>query len=287
MRHFWEIDKLNVKSMNRKNWPDEKIFFRLLNNKSDKTYWDNIAVLRSRPNDEVFKKSLELTKSKKPNERIIGIDVLAQLGVTPRPFYKQTIKRFFELLSNESNAKVLGSLLYAIGHNNDSLSKSQITQLSSFKNHKDNWVKEGLVFAIIGLDNQRAIDASIILSNDKIAAIRNWATFGMGSLIEQDNKDIRNALWNRVKDKHQETKLEAIVGLAKRKDLRVIEIIKKELANGEYGTLIFEAIEELNDKQFLPLLQQNLKTAKSDKGINPEWVKDLENCMKNLKRTGK
>ena len=284
MRHFWVTDKLNENSMNRKNWPDEKLFFRLLNNKSDKTYWDNISELRSRPTDEVFKKSLELTKSKKPNERIIGIDILAQLGVTPRPFYKQTIKRFFELLKAESNKKVLGSLLYAIGHNNDSLNKSQITLLSSYKNHKDNWVKEGLVFAIIGLDNPHAIDTSIILSNDKVAAIRNWATFGLGTLIERDNKAIRNALWERTKDMHQETKLEAIVGLAKRKDLRVIEIIKQELIKGKYGTLIFEAIEELNDKQFLPLLQQNLKTAKLDKEINPEWLKDLEDCIKKIKK---
>lgn len=287
MRHFWVTDKLKVNSMNRKNSSNEKLFFRLLNNKSDKTYWDNIAVLRSRPTDDVFKKSLELTKSKKPNERNIGIDVLAQLGVTPRPFYKQTIKRFFELLKTESNKKVLGSLLYAIGHNNDSLNKSQINLLSSFKNHKDNWVKEGLVFSIIGLDNPHAIDAAIILSNDKVASIRNWATFGLGTLIERDNKAIRNALWTRTKDKHQETKLEAIVGLAKRKDLRLIEIITKELTKGEYGTLIFEAIEELNDRQFLPLLQQNLKTAKSDKKVNPEWVIDLENCIKNLKRTAK
>lgn len=33
--------------MGRKNWTDEKLFFRLVNNKSDKTYWDNIRELRS------------------------------------------------------------------------------------------------------------------------------------------------------------------------------------------------------------------------------------------------
>ncbi len=271
--------------MDRKNWTTEKLFSRLLNNKSDRTYWDNISALRSRPDNEVFKKSSELTKSKNPNERNIGIDVLSQLGMTPRPFHKQTMKRFFELLKVETNEKVLGSLLSAIGHNNENLNKSQITLITSFKNHKSIWVKQGLVFAISGIESQQAIDTLTILSNDKTSAIRNWATFGIGTLSERDNIAIRKALFARIKDKHQETKLEAIVGLAKRKDLRVIETIKKELSKGEFGALLFEAIEELNDKQFLPLLQQNLKTAKSDKGINPEWVKGLDNCVKNLKRT--
>ena len=46
-------------------------------------------------------------------------------------------------------------------------------------------------------------------------------------------------MWNRVNDKHQETKLEAIVGLAKRKDTQVNEIIKREIIDGEYGVLLF------------------------------------------------
>ena len=112
--------------------------------------------------------------------------------------------------------------------------------------------------------------------------IRNWATFGLGTQIERNNKNIRETLWNRVNDKHQETKLEAIVGLAKRKDNRVNEIIKREIIDGEYGTLLFEAILEIKDKEFLPLLKQNLKNIKDDKNINPEWEKDLKNCINEL-----
>ena len=92
-------------------------------------------------------------------------------------------------------------------------------------------------------------------------------------------------MWKRVNDKNQETKLEAIVGLAKRKDNRVKEIIDRELKNGEYGTLLFEAIEELNDKSFIPLLQQNLKKSKTDKGIKPEWIKDLKAFIRKLEQT--
>jgi hypothetical protein len=223
-----------------------------------------------------------LTKSKDPKIRNIGIDILAQMGVTPRPFLKQTLKLYFDLLNIESDPEVLMSLLYAIGHNNDKLNKTQIEKLCTFSDNDNNWVKEGLVSSLLGVDNLNAIDTLIKLSTDKISHIRNWATFGIGTQIERDNKNIKEALWNRINDKHQETKLEAIVGLAKRKDSRVNEIIKRELLDGEYGTLLFDAIIEIGDKQFLPLLRQNLKAIKEDTTINPEWKKDLKNCINEL-----
>ncbi len=268
--------------MSRNNWTDDKLLSRLCNNKSDKSRWDNISVLRKRPSKELFFKCVELTKSKDPKIRSIGIDILAQMGVTPRPFLKQTLKLYFDLLNIESNPEVLMSLLYAIGHNNDKLNKTQIEKLCTFSDNNNNWVKEGLVSSLLGVDNLNAIETLIKLSTDKISHIRNWATFGIGTQIERDNKNIKEALWNRINDKHQETKLEAIVGLAKRKDSRVNEIIKRELLDGEYGTLLFEAIIETGDKQFLPLLRQNLKAIKEDTTINPEWKKDLKNCINEL-----
>ena len=250
--------------MSRTDWTDAKIISRLLNNKSVKSRWDNISILRKRPSEKLFTKCVELTKSKESKNKIIGIDILAQLGLSPRPFLKQTLILYFDLLSIETDPKVLMSLLYAIGHNNDKLNKEQIDKICSFSDNENEWIKEGLVSALLGINNLRAVETLIKLSTDKIDYIRNWATFGIGSQIERNNLIIRETLWKRVNDKHQETKLEAIVGLAKRKDTRVYEIIERELKNGEYGTLLFEAVIETKDKKFLPLLQHNLKTLKDD-----------------------
>lgn len=92
--------------MSRINWTDDKLLSRLCNNKSLKSRWDNIRVLRKRPSEELFFKCVELTKSKDPKIRSIGIDILAQLGVTSRPFLKQTLKLYFDLLSIESSPDV-------------------------------------------------------------------------------------------------------------------------------------------------------------------------------------
>lgn len=270
--------------MSRRNWTDDELLSRLINNKSDRSRWDNIGELRKRPSRELFVKCNDLTKSPNPKIRKIGIDILAQLGFPPRPFLKETLKIYFELLKVETDPDVLMSLLYAIGHNNDELDEKQIELLCSFVHDENSMVKEGLVSALLGIDNLTAIKTLINLSSDKLSHIRNWATFGLGTQIERNNKNIREALWGRINDKHQETKLEAIVGLAKRKDKRIKEIIKREIIGGEYGTLLFEAIIETRDKEFLPLLKQNLKIIKGNPNINPEWKNDLKNCIDELTR---
>lgn len=268
--------------MIRKQWTDEKLFSRLLNNKTKRTYWDNICELRSRSNDEVFAICSEFCNSDSNKEKLIGIDVLAQLGVEKRPFQKETLELFFELLAKENDSEVLMSILYGIGHNNyETLTDSQIAFLANFKTHTEPDVRNGLVYSLLFIDNQKAIETLIYLMDDKMSWIRDWATFGIGQ-IEKNNKKIREALWKRVNDKHQDTKLEAIVGLAERKDSRVKEIIIRELLDGEFGVLLFEAIEALNDKDFLTYLYQNLEKYEKDKSINPIWIKDLQNCLSKL-----
>jgi hypothetical protein len=268
--------------MSRKEWTDDKLFFRLLNNKSDKTYWDNISELRSRTNKTVFEKCQDLVSSNIPKERMIGIDILAQLGVSPRPFYNETIKLYFDLFENEKDCKVLSSLFYAIGHNNDNLNQEQINKLIAFKTSNNSSVRQGLVSSLLGVDNNKAIDTLIDLSNDKVPSIRNWATFGIGSQIETNNNKIKKALWNRIIDKNQDVKLEAIVGLAHRKEIKVKEVIKQELTRGEFGILLFEAIELLNCVDFIPLLKNNLTVGKSDSRIKPDWLKDLKILIEKL-----
>lgn len=273
--------------MGRIKWSDDFILHRLINNKSKKAYWNNIHFLRKRSSEGLFLKCVELTKSPNPKKRTIGIDILAQLGSPHRPFLTQKVRIFFEILKIETNSIVLMSLLYAIGHNNQVLNKRQLEILCSFSDTKDGLVKGGLVFSLLGVEQLKAIEALIKLSSDKLSHVRDWATFGLGNQIDKNNKKIRDALWNRINDKHQDTKLEAIRGLAKRKDSRIRDIIIRELLTGEYGTLLFEAVIETGDKDFLPLLRKNLKMLKDNSNINPEWIKDLKNCISELSKLTK
>ncbi len=272
--------------MSRKNWANDKLFSRLINNKTQRTYWDNVSELRRRPSIDVFEKSTSFARSINDKEKIIGIDILAQLGINPRFKQSETIKLYFELIDAEQNDKVLTSILYGISHNNENLTKKQVEKLVTYKNHNNVEVRQALVNSLCGLENTTAIDALIQLSQDKVASIRDWATFGLGSQIETNSKKIIDALWDRINDKDQNSKFEAIVGLANRNDNRIKDIIIEELKSGDYGTLLFEAIETLNNTDFLPFLENSLNMVRQeDNEVQRGWILALEGTIENLKTT--
>jgi hypothetical protein len=268
--------------MNKRNCTIDDIFSHLLNCKTEKAYWNNINILRGKPCDEVFFRCAEFIHSDIAKERMAAVDILAQLGLPPRPYEQPSILLFFELLDAEKDSHVLMSVLYSIGHNNDNLNVSQIKKMCKCAYDRHWFVRKAVSCALLGIENETAIDTLILLSKDSSSMVRDWATFGLGQ-AEEDSDKIKQALWKRVNDKCQDAKLEAIIGLAKRKDCQVMKIIKRELLAGEYGILLLEAIEILNDKQVLPLLRKNLAIAKKQK-YNTEWIQDLENCINNLEK---
>jgi HEAT repeat protein len=267
--------------MNLTNYSNEKIFDRLLNNKSNDNYWNYISELRKRKSKDIFQKSILLTNSEIPKERIIGIDILAQFGY-PRLYKKIILKKFFQLLKNETDKYAISSLFYGIGHNNENLTDKQIQLICSFKKHKSSRIRYSLAFALLTKEEPIAIQTLIELSKDRDYEIRDWATFGLGSQIEIDNDEIRNALWKRINDKYEAPRFEAIFGLAKRKDEKIKEILKTELERiDEFGSLILEAIEELNDKEFILLIEKQIEENRKLKKIEQSWLVDtLENLKK-------
>ncbi|MCW3463959.1 hypothetical protein [Chitinophaga nivalis] len=273
--------------MSRQNWPTDKIYFRLLNNTSDKTYWDNIRELRSRANREIFVRCHQLAISGNDKEKKIAIDILAQLGLPPRPFYQETIKLCFDLLPTVTQPKLLSAILYAIGHNNQQLNTPQLATIALFKDNPYRQVRQAVVSAILHVQHKVAIRLLITLSTDKVAAIRSWATFGLSSQITSHTREITAALWNRIHDKDQDTRFEAIAGLATQKDIRLKAILHQELAADNFGSLLFEAIVTYEDITFLPLLKKINKTADSNREVSASWLTALQTCITTLEERKK
>ena len=75
--------------------------------------------------------------------------------------------------------------------------------------------------------------------------------------------------------------MKAIAGLSKRKDVRVKDILRKELKKiNKHGSLILESIEDYEDKDFIPLLEQQIQTNKKTNQVSEEW---LLACLEKLK----
>ena len=103
-----------------------------------------------------------------------------------------------------------------------------------------------MAFAFGCIETDTGIRTLIRLSRDQDDEVRDWATFGLGSLCERNTKAIRDALFSRIDDPHDDTRNEAIVGLARRKVGEVLPALIKELEEGKYlFSLSVEAATEL------------------------------------------
>ncbi len=259
--------------MKRKDWTDEKLFERLLTNRTKKTYWENIRELRKRPNQYVFDRAVGLIKTNIDKEIIIGIDILAQLGFNPRFKQKEIVELCFSLLEKEQTPKVLESILFAISHNNEILRKDHILTLTELKTHRYCIVRYGLVQALSGLEQKDAIETIIELSTDKDPDIRDWATFSLGTQIETNTDSITKVLWKQINDSSELVRFEAIAGLAKRQDKRIKDILIQELRKiDDNGSIILESIEEFNDFDFIELLEEQIELNKKTQKVNENWL---------------
>ena len=133
-------------------------------NSGDEAYWDAVSVLQERGSPVVFAAAQTLCASTHPQERALGVDILAQGRTGQKTFPEETIELLLALLARETN------------------------------------------------------------------------------------------------DEDEETRLEAMMGLARRKDERVLDPLREELAHQPVASLALEAAEEFGDSRLCEVLQW-LKTA--------------------------
>lgn len=268
--------------MSRKKWTSEKIFSRLLTNKTKSTYWKNISELRRRPSNEVYDRAYELAQSPLAFQKEIGIYILAQLGFAPRFQQAKTLELYFQLLNTEENPNIISAVLSSIGHNNEQLNKEQVQQLIPYQNHRWVAVRFTLVQALLAVTHPEAITMLISLSKDEHPDIRNWATFGLGSQLEVDSPAIRTALWERIDDVDFITTQEAIIGLAVRKDTGIIPRLKAAIQKLDYDSgLVLEAIEAMPNIAYIPLLERALEQRKGAPNFPANWVTNTLIFLKN------
>lgn len=213
--------------------------------------WEAVTILHYRASREVLDLAGRLCESECPQERSLGANVLGQLGVPKRSFPDESLAVLLELIERDDNADVLNAACVALGHLHD---PRAIGPLAGLRNHVSAGVRHGVVVGLAGYEDALAVRTLIALSDDADDLVRDWATFGLGSQIETDTPEIRDALFRRLKDPDHTTRGEALVGLARRKDSRVVEPLIEALLAGFEGSLILEAAAEIGDPRLLPFL---------------------------------
>jgi HEAT repeat protein len=140
------------------------------------------------------------------------------------------------------------------------------------------------VFALLGHENETAIDALICLSEDVDDDTRDWAVFGLGAQIRTDTEAIRAALWKRVNDRHHDTRWEAINGLAVRRDPSIRPVLIGELSAEDPEAGWFEAAGESEDPAYLPALEKHLREAASLAHVNEKWLEELKWAIETIRQ---
>ena len=228
----------------------ELINLALIEPDEDKA-WEPVTVLQFRATRDVLDAAECLCDTTVAKKRELGANILGQLGVPKRAFPEECFQILCRMLPEEKDPGVLDAIAVAFGHLDD---PRCIELLVPLKTHPDSEVRFGIVHGLSGHDHPLAIRTLIELSKDIDDDVRNWATFALGTLIQADNHEIRDALLARSTDAQDECRGEALVGMARRKDGRVFEPLLKELATEGVGSLAIEAAAEIADPRLLPLL---------------------------------
>jgi len=213
--------------------------------------WEAVTALHYKGSREALETAARLCASDSANERQLGANILGQLGMPERKFPSECFEILAAMLTKETDPNVLECIGVAFGHLKD---PRAIELLLPLKCHANSDVRFGVVLGLTGHERPDGIEGLIELSRDSEELVRAWATFALGQMIFADTPEIREALLARLSDPHDETRGEGQIGLALRRDQRVIESIIADLSSGTAGCLTLEAAEAIGDPRLYPAL---------------------------------
>ncbi len=239
--------------MELQSQPTSSLVAMAYETENEDDYWKIIAEIHKRGTRCEFDFAKTLVNSNDAVKREIGADILGQLGWSKKnSFHNDSVSLLIALLS-DNNEEVIASAGFSLGHRNDARAIPRLLKLVRHSNPK---IRYGVVSALSGLENDKAIESLIILSHDKNFDVRNWATFGLGSQCEIDTSELRAALLERITDNEYEIRGEALVGLARRKDLRIQGAVLEELEGEFNGSWVLEAAQLLALPEFCEPLRR-------------------------------
>jgi HEAT repeat protein len=215
-----------------------------------------VSVLHYRATTDVLEAVTPFCHSEHARERSVAAWVLGLLGVHERAYPEECHALLAAMLRHESDPDVLRDLGVACGH---LLHPDAVPLLVALADHVDPRVRSGVVSGLLTREDDDSVATLIRLSADEDFNVRDWATFGLGKQIDLDRPAIRDALAARLDDPDGPTRGEALVGLAIRRDERVVPALLAALAMdedefGERYDLVLEAADELADPRLLPAL---------------------------------
>lgn len=203
----------------------------------DDDFWALVSVVRRRGSQTVFEQSSAWCLSSDSALRRLGANILGQLGGRNEKPFAAVSTPLLERLLTDAEDSVVSCALVALGH----LKAGDMTRICALASSDSNRVRRDVAWCLGTRDHELARQTLIALTRDIDPDVRDWATFGLGSLSDADSPEIRQALVDRLDDGDADTRAEAMVGLAARGDTRADAVIAAALNDPTAGSLVHEA----------------------------------------------
>jgi len=238
-------------------------------------YWDLLDKIKIQRTDAI-KLGHDMLAMPKSYERFFGISLLGQIC---NPVQKgeekeaeEIVIRLSNMVDRESSVICLSGIADSLGHTWRRSAEPALLKLSESQNADIRWAATVSLGSVCYDETSTAVvDRLLILSQDKDPDIRDWATMHLGS-VDPDSEEIREALVARTKDRHFDTKSEAINALAEKNDVRGIAPLLKRLSSKHVGRQDFISAGIYGLPEFQPFLKLEAAEPYSDEPHLIEWA---------------
>ncbi len=240
----------------------------------DDAYWAPIRLLAERDPNAVWKAVQPHATNAGPRIGSLVADILGSLAAPGFVLASASIALFRSMLAAGPPSEVIASVGHALGQFGDA-GEGGFDMMLDYATHTDVRVRQGVVSALLGQRDPRAIDALVRLSSDEHEQIRDWATFGLATQLGDpgdadmiDSAAVREALVARLDDELASTRAEAVVGLAARRDARALPVIFEALTADSFAMDYVKAARYFGEPTLAEPLRHLL--------VDPEWHAEFE-----------
>lgn len=214
-------------------------------------YWAALIAMRKCHGvDEVFRMARGLYGSADPHERALCADMLGCLGVPNTIHADEAVDLLLSLLLDADDV-VVSAAAFALARHGSPRSVEPLARLAS---HPDPEVRCGVAYALGNVtEHPLAMRTLIDMSTDCHGPVRSTATFAL-ALADYADREVTNALRQRVRDEDPEVRGDALLGLAYRKEPDVVDLLERELSGEQFDDGAVKAAEAASDLRLLPIL---------------------------------
>jgi HEAT repeat protein len=231
--------------------------------------WQSVFALRNKASKRVVDRALSYSSQPDAFQRSIGVSILAQLGPDGDAYAEESTQMIRSMLPREQDPEVITSLISAVSFRKMTEATQWVVSLADHPSEDIRW-RVAWALPIDGISDpalyHTCVQTLLRLMQDPEPQVREWATFSL-SITQQDTPEIRSALLDRLSDTDFQTRSEAAIGLANRKEPAAIDLLIEHLGSDRVGQLYVEAAEIYADRRLRPALVALSKWWDIDQGL--------------------